>query len=165
MTDQFVISEFESKDLDSVKEFLSSNTWQFHTNDVSQDYSIERFTKEAKTFLAKRDGAIVGYIQIMDFKDGDTPLFDVRTLESERGKGLGTSLVNTATEMVFSNLPNTHRFEATTREDNMPMIALLNKLGWTQEACYRKGWKVSDSEYLNALGYSILREEWDALIL
>ena len=63
------------------------------------------------------------------------------------------------TKYIFENFPNIRRIEATTREDNVVMTKVLTETGFVQEATYRKAWKVKDGEYMNALGFAILKEE------
>jgi len=41
----------------------------------------------------------------------------------------------------------------------MGMIKLARKLGFQQEACFRKA-RIVDGKYYDGLGFGILREEW-----
>lgn len=41
------------------------------------------------------------------------------------------------------------------------MMALARKLGFTEEARFRKA-RIVNGEYFDGMGYGILRKEWDA---
>lgn len=161
MNDAVAIRTFRPSDLQVINVFIEQHKWPYHREGSQKNFSLDQLTKETKTILAFEREVLVGYIRITDFVDGETPLFDVRIAEQCRGKGVGTKLVKEATNTVFKELPHTIRFEATTRIDNEAMKNVLKYLGWTQEAHYRKGWQTSDTEYMDALGYAILREEWE----
>lgn len=164
MNNEISIREFSTTDLNALGDFITSGTWPFHSNQLTLPLTTDYFCKESKTLVAGRDAELLGYIRITEFIDGDSPLFDLRVALKARGQGIGTALVTTATTTVFSELTHTVRFEATTRIDNLPMIDLLEKLGWTKEAHYRKAWRLPNHQFCEALGYAILREEWEKVL-
>ena len=153
-----IIHRYQAKDYNTVCDFLNSELWPFHSKIMNGEIGEQA---DSRIFLAVTADEVIGYIKITDFVDGDTPLFDVRVSETQRGKGLGAVLIKVATDAVFTELKQTIRFEAVTRIDNLPMQNLFKTLGWTQESHYRKGWRNSDGSYLDSLGFSILREEWE----
>jgi RimJ/RimL family protein N-acetyltransferase len=157
----FQIRPFEIGDLNNINEFVVNNDWHFHNFKITEPKTLEYFLKDVKTLIATNETGLLGYVRIEEFIDGDSPLFDIRIKPDERGKGLGEALMKYAETTVFTELPHTVRFEGTTRVDNAPMISLFEKLNWTKESHYRMGWRLGDYEFCDALGYSILREEWE----
>jgi RimJ/RimL family protein N-acetyltransferase len=161
MESQIVIRKLEQSDLGIINDFIINNEWPYHSTAITEAKPLVYFSNDAMTLLAEKDKELLGYIRVEEFIDGDSPLFDIRISEKARGKGLGETLVKQAETVVFSELPNTVRFEGTTRIDNLPMIRLFEKLSWVKEAHYRMGWRLSNNNFCDALGYSILREEWE----
>lgn len=64
-------------------------------------------------------------------------------------------------EYLFFSLPTIARLDLRTWSGNKRMMALADKLGYQQEACFRKARTVHGT-YYDGLGYGILREEWAA---
>ena len=155
------IRQFDESDLDALNGLIMTNDWPFHNNKITEPKTIEYFTDSTKTLLAVRQNETLGYVRIEEFIDGDSPLFDIRIKATERGNGLGIALIKAAETAVFTELPHTVRFEGTTRIDNLPMLSLFEKMAWCRESHYRKGWKLAEGEYIDAIGFSILRDEWE----
>lgn len=103
----------------------------------------------------------VGLGILQDLED-DTPLVDLRLAEACRGSGLGVPALRALTDELFTMLPEVRRFEGTTRIDNLAMRRTFDRAGWTQEAHYREAWPIEEGEPMDAVGYAILRREWEA---
>jgi len=76
-----------------------------------------------------------------------------------RGKGLGFEALGLWTDHLFDVLPEIVRLGIGTWSGNVRMVGLARKLGFLEEACYRRAVIVED-EYFDAVGYGVLREEW-----
>ena len=103
----------------------------------------------------------VGLIRLLDLGD-DTPLFDLRIRAASRGKGLGTSALRWLTGYLFNEFPSIRRIEGTTRQDNLAMRRTFRKCGYVKEAHYRQAWPSRDGTVYDAVGYAILRSDWQA---
>ena len=77
------------------------------------------------------------------------------------GKGLGFEAVGLETEHLFDALPEIVRLGVATWSGNGRMVGLAKKLGYLEEARYRRALIVK-GEYFDEVGYGILREEWTA---
>ena len=69
-------------------------------------------------------------------------------------------MLRAATDLVFGTMPDVHRFEGQTREDNVAMRRTFLRCGWLKEAHYREGWPVDGGEPLASVAYAILRRDW-----
>ncbi len=63
---------------------------------------------------------------------------------------------------LFESYPQFARLDLQTWSGNHGMMRLAEKLGYRQEACFRKA-RIVDGTYYDGLGYGMLREEWAAL--
>ena len=91
----------------------------------------------------------------------ETPLFDIRILENMRGKGVGRKAVRWLVRHIFRCYPNKNRIEAATRVDNIGMQKVLKKCGFVKEAHYRQAWPINKNERTDAVGYGILKSDWE----
>ena len=153
-------------DRSALIDFLVSNTWPFPSgsrrtmNEVALAVDGGAYRNEDNdTYWV--DHSEAGTIGIIRFEDlTSSPLFDLRLAESARGHGYGLHALNEATRHVFSTMPTVHRFEGTTREDNIAMRKTFIAAGWVKEAHYRQGWPVSEGFALDSVGYAVLRSDW-----
>lgn len=77
------------------------------------------------------------------------------------GKGIGYEAFGLWTDYQFKAEPKFVRMDLRTWSGNLGMMQLALKLGYQQEACFRKA-RIVNGEYYDGLGYGILREEWEA---
>lgn len=75
------------------------------------------------------------------------------------GKGLGFEALGLWTEYLFDSLPEIVRLGLHTWSGNVWMIGLAKKLGYLEEACFRRA-RIVDGEYYDSVAYGVLREEW-----
>lgn len=107
--------------------------------------------------------ALVDFMSSVPFPlhAGGTPMFDLRLGQRHRGRRLGTAALRALTDLVFSTCPRAHRFEGVTRADNLPMRRAFLRVGFVQEAHYRQGWPQQDDTMHDAVGYAVLRQDWE----
>lgn len=101
----------------------------------------------------------IGFFRLEDLTD-NAPLFDLRLDAQFRGRGLGVDILQAATDLVFTTMPDVNRFEGQTREDNIAMRKTFLRCGWLKEAHYREGWPVDGGAPLASVAYAILRHDW-----
>jgi RimJ/RimL family protein N-acetyltransferase len=77
------------------------------------------------------------------------------------GKGLGTEALGLWTDHLFAQLPRIVRLGLRTWSGNVGMMRVAQRLGFVEEARFRKA-RIVDGEYYDAMGYGVLREEWAA---
>jgi RimJ/RimL family protein N-acetyltransferase len=77
------------------------------------------------------------------------------------GKGIGFESLGLWTEYLFQNYPKIVRLDLRTWSGNIGLIKLANKLGFIQEACFRKA-RIVDGIYFDSIGLGILKEEFEA---
>jgi ribosomal protein S18 acetylase RimI-like enzyme len=91
--------------------------------------------KRTKTFLAFSDGRMVGYIAVVfgRFKKfrGNAYISNVSVLKDERGKGIGTKLLNIAEEVAKER--NARRIELEVFASNTNALGIYEKLGYVRE--------------------------------
>jgi len=78
------------------------------------------------------------------------------------GQGLGFDSLGLWTDYIFASMPKLVRLDLQTWSGNAGLMRLAEKLGYQLEGCFRKA-RIVNGEYYDALGYGILREEWQAL--
>jgi RimJ/RimL family protein N-acetyltransferase len=77
------------------------------------------------------------------------------------GQGIGYAGLGLWCEYLWAALPQIVRLDLRTWSGNHGMMRLAEKLGFLQEACFRKA-RIVRGEYYDGLGYGVLREEWRA---
>ncbi|GAA3163894.1 GNAT family N-acetyltransferase [Nonomuraea roseoviolacea] len=152
-------------DADALADFLAGEDWPYHAGTQDRETVRRRAAEggyddeETRTFWVLADGERAGLIRLQDLAD-DTPMFDLRVRAAWRGRGLGTASVAWLTRHLFTELPGVTRIEATTRQDNLAMRAVLRRSGYAKEAHYRQAWPAPDGTRRDAVGYAILRRDW-----
>lgn len=77
------------------------------------------------------------------------------------GRGLGYEALGIWTDYVFSARPELARLGLATWSGNRGMMRLAEKLGFKEEARFRKA-RIINGEFFDSMGYGVLREEWTA---
>ena len=156
-------------DHDALVEFMTSSEFPFHVRerwragDVEAEIRGGAFRDEDNdTFwIDHRELGRVGILRLEELSDG-APLFDLRLDGTMRGRGLGVPALRAATDLVFRTMPDVHRFEGQTREDNIAMRTTFVRCGWVKEAHYREGWPVPGGAPLASVAYGMLRRDWES---
>ncbi|WP_374010558.1 GNAT family N-acetyltransferase [Leifsonia sp. LS-T14] len=156
-----------ANDHDALVAFLTGNTFPFHVVARPTADQVETAIEagsygdddHASFWISAEAGERVGLLRLHDLAD-PTPLLDLRIADSLRGRGIGTSALRAATELVFTSMPAVVRFEGQTREDNIPMRRTFLRCGWVKEAHYREAWPTADGRKLASVAYAILRRDW-----
>jgi RimJ/RimL family protein N-acetyltransferase len=159
----------EPADGEDLVAFLTSHVWPFHVDPRPDPASVRRRVEEGfyasdestETYWMVEAGRRVGLVHLFDLAD-PTPLFDLRLAVPARGKGHGRSAVMWLTQRLFQRSPDTLRVEATTRQDNCAMRRVLRHCGYVKEAHYRQAWSGSEGRNYDAVGYAILRSDWES---
>lgn len=166
-----VATEFERVrlpgDRQRLVEFLCVDEWPFHgrrhltADDVE---AIDFSSPDVASFWITDHGHIVGLIRLLDLGDiGDgAPLFDVRIAVEHRGRGFGKRATHWLVEYLFTNYPELHRIEASTRADNIAMQRVLSDAGFSHEGTLRQAWSSDTGRWYDALIYGILRTDLTA---
>lgn len=146
-------------------EFLCHDEWPFHgrrrltANDVA---AIDFSSADVACFWIIEQHQTVGLIRLLDLGDigQGAPLFDVRITGEHRGRGLGTRAAGWIVDHLFTEYPELHRIEATTRHDNTAMRRVLEGAGFAHEGRLRNAWWSDDGNWFDAMIYGALRSEW-----
>ena len=77
------------------------------------------------------------------------------------GKGIGYEALGLWTDYLFQHQPDWVRLDLRTWSGNHGMIRLAKKLGYREEARFRKA-RLVNGRYYDGLGFGILRDEWQA---
>lgn len=101
-------------------------------------------------------------VVLEDLQDDESPMFDLRLAESQRGQGIGVKVLRALCDVVFESMPNVLRIEGQTREDNIAMRKTFVRSGFLKEAHYRMGWPTADGQRMASIAYSILRDDWSS---
>lgn len=155
-------------DAEALVAFLTSHTWPFHPDphpdaaDIRQrvDEGFYAHDEATEIYWIIDAGHQIGLLRLFDLAD-PTPLFDLRIATPLRGQGYGRQSVEWLTQRVFHRNPATWRVEATTRQDNWPMRRVLRHCGYVKESHYRQAWPSADGHHFDAVGYAILRSDWE----
>ncbi len=155
-------------DRQALVEFLTDHEWPFHVGSHPTRAEVERLidagafgSEETETWwIDTADEIRVGLVRFEDLPDA--PMLDLRLGERARGRGLDLLALRAATHHVFTSLPGVHRFEGTTRADNIAMRRTFERGGWVKECHYRQAWPTADGRLLDSVGYAILRPDWES---
>lgn len=157
---------FAVEEADALARFLAGETWPHHASpEVDQDTVRSQVahghyeSADTRTFWVIAAGVAVGVVRLFDLADA-TPMFDLRVRAADRGKGVGLRSVRWLTDHVFTEFPSAERIEATTRQDNHAMRAVLRRCGYAKEAHYRRSWPGRNGARHDAVGYAVLRDDW-----
>lgn len=159
--------KFTKKDSKQLIDFLTSQTWKFHSNpklsikDVQTNIDKRKYTnREQITFLIYNQTYLIGVLQIKDLINDleESPEFDIRISSKFHKKGYGTQIINYMIEYIFKNYDKIKRIEGNTREDNIAMQRLFEKCKFTRVAQLRKCW-FGDDKYYDTIVYDLLKEE------
>ncbi len=161
-------TEFQADDAAALADFLLENPWPFHGAGASSRESILKRAEDGgywngqqRTFwINDGSGSRIGLIQLKEIGD-PTPLFDLRLAGPARGKGTGTEALRWLTRYLFENIPTVRRIEGYTRIDNTAMRNAFRKAGYLKEAHHRKAWSSPAGIWYDAIGYCMLREDWE----
>ncbi|MBC8064812.1 MAG: GNAT family N-acetyltransferase [Chlorobia bacterium] len=77
----------------------------------------------------------------------------------EWGSGVGFEAMSLWISFLFDAMPELARLDLQTWSGNVGMIKLAQKLGFSEEAKYRKA-RIVNAKYYDAIGFGVLREEW-----
>jgi RimJ/RimL family protein N-acetyltransferase len=126
--------------------------------------SSGRFHEGRLDFGIEVRGRLVGSIEARQPREGLPPgayeigisFFDA----ADRGRGLGTVAVRLFVEHLFSD-PQTHRVQASTWVDNVPMRRVLEKLGFALEGVMRAFMPTAGGERHDYALYAVTRDDWE----
>lgn len=152
-------------DADAVVRFLTSSEWPYHgTSELTaeQAASITIADEETASFWVRDADLPIGLIRVFELSDlaVGSPLFDLRLVDTHRGRGIGPAAVRWLTSHLFTEHPGLIRIEATTRHDNMAMQKVFDRCGYRQEGRLVEAWVNADGSRFDTLIYAILRREW-----
>jgi RimJ/RimL family protein N-acetyltransferase len=151
----------------AVASFLAGDTWPYHSSSRYDGAAVARgvdageyFNESVRTHWIKDAGERCGMVRIFDLEDS-TPMFDLRIATSHRARGIGRTSVGWLTAYVFNSRPSATRIEGVTRADNLAMRSVFRACGYVKEAVYREAWPAHDGALRDAIGYAILRHDWE----
>lgn len=75
------------------------------------------------------------------------------------GKGIGYESLGLWNQYLFEAFPKINRLDLRTWSGNQGMMRLATKIGYREEARFRRA-RIVKGELYDGLGYGILREEW-----
>lgn len=75
------------------------------------------------------------------------------------GKGIGYEALGLWIEYLFKEHTKIIRLDMRTWSGNTGLASLAKKLGFIQEACFRKA-RIVNGEYYDGLGFGLLKDEW-----
>jgi RimJ/RimL family protein N-acetyltransferase len=151
-------------DAPRIAEFLSSQEWPFHGGGPAEEIAAGYFAPDVQAFwvFADPDAAVpAGLFKLFDLADG-TPMFDLRIGAAYRGAGPGSQALRWLTGYLFTELPRVRRIEGTTRQDNLAMRKTFRACGYVKEANDRQAWPGPGGASYDAVGYAILRSDWES---
>ncbi len=76
-------------------------------------------------------------------------------------KGIGYEALGLWSDYLLQTQPAFARLDLRTWSGNAGMMRLAQKLGYKEEARFRKA-RIVDGQYYDGMGYGVLREEWTA---
>ncbi|MEM7244274.1 MAG: GNAT family N-acetyltransferase [Acidobacteriota bacterium] len=159
---------FVTEQAEELVDWLLSETWPFHgATRPDRAKLLERVEsgfflgEHVETWWGLLGDERVAFVRLFDLED-ETPLFDLRLREAFRGRGLGAATLRWLTEHVFTKHEHCIRVAGYTREDNAAMRATFQRCGYVKEARHRGVWDRPDGPNLDAVGYAIMKCDWES---
>lgn len=156
------------KDDDELVKFLTTNAFPFHVHTAPTPEQVVAklrqgyyHSEETRSYWVYGDNQRLGLVMLHDLQD-ENPVFDLRLSEKFRGEGYGVPVLESLTELVFTEYPQFRRFEGQTREDNIAMRKTFLRCGFLKEAHYRQGWPAGEGQYLASVAYAMLKSDWQS---
>jgi RimJ/RimL family protein N-acetyltransferase len=78
------------------------------------------------------------------------------------GQGIGYEALGLWSDYLLKEMPELARLDLRTWSGNPNMMGLALKLGYREEARFRRA-RIYKGQYYDGLGYGVLREEWESL--
>ena len=160
-----------TNEIDDLVKLMISNTWKYHATTNAKEERIRAAHEKGyyiadgcETFWIEKEKEKIGLLRIYDLDDG-TPLFDIRFSNQNSGRGLGTESIKWMTDYIFNNYKEINRIEGNTRQDNYAMRKVFIKCGFVKESHYRKAWESRNGDIYDAIGYGIIRDDWEKKIV
>lgn len=117
--------------------------------------------KNKKIIANKDTDQIIGQVNWY-WKSEETRWMEIGIVifnEGYWGKGIGYAALKLWINTIFNDNPSLVRLGLTTWSGNLRMMHLAEKLGFVQEAVYRKA-RIVNNEYYDSISYGVLKEEW-----
>jgi RimJ/RimL family protein N-acetyltransferase len=158
-------------DADTLIAFLTGEDWPFHYHLrpplalvqkwIDTGWFLEPTSLHLWVMREDVHIGLVGLFDLDDIEDG-APQLGLRVTAGARGLGVGTAAVRWLCGHAFARWPRLERIFAETRADNTAMQRLLVRCGFAKEMHARRAWHSEAGERFDALGYGLLREDWQA---
>lgn len=158
---------YDTQEARLLADWLVSDTWDYYVEPNPTRENVEAriaagayHSEDTRTFWIDLDEKRrVGLIRLYDLLE-DGAMFDIRIRTAFRGMGIGRAALQWLTAHVFLHHPDIRRIEGQTRQDNGAMRHLLQEVGYAKEAHYRATWRAEDGQYLDTIGYGMLRSDF-----
>jgi len=170
-TERLLLREVCMNDFDVLHQMFTnpenapSSVWQLHTNkektvkEINKIINNYREGREAHWAVCeKKSGKLIGLGGLFGYRPHDRRTTMGWTLDSNSwGKGYGTELGRACIEyaMIFLSI---NRVDAVVRIDNIASRKVLEKIGLSVSAHFRKYWRVK-GELLNHYQFVILKKD------
>jgi diamine N-acetyltransferase len=127
---------------------------------------VEKWVREAveestPSWTIRLNGQVIGLIEA-DIRREAIARMGYFLAEAQQRQGYMTEALRAVLEWVFTETP-VHRTEADITPGNLASYRVVEKLGFRFEGILRKNWFFK-GQWHDSLEYSLLREEWAALI-
>jgi len=132
--------------IQKIKKRIIDGNWQNRIRIVIADKTTDQLLGTVNWYWQSKE---------TNWKSIGIALFD----EGVWGKGLGADALKLWVDYHFKQDETLVRLDIRTWSGNKGMIKLAEKIGFVQEACFRKA-RIVKGEYYDSIGFGILREEW-----
>lgn len=160
--------QFLLKESELMIDWLTSDTWPYHIHSHLNRESVRKWIAEGK-FTGKKNRTFwvilngkerVGVVHLYNFPSTN-PIIDLRISSSYRVEEIGKQALVWSTDYIFRTNQKAEGIECDMRQDNIAMRQLFSQCGYIKEGHWRKSWPTEENTYLDAVGYGILREDWE----
>jgi RimJ/RimL family protein N-acetyltransferase len=157
---------YDETQVEQLVSWLSSHSWPYHPSVSPSPDEVRQWLDEGE-LMAPGERALWLYIPALSEPVGlmllqDRPastVFDMRIAGRHRGRGIGRKALTWLADTTFTTSPRI-RLEGHARADNLAMIRVFHACGWVREASFRQVWPDADGNYLDAVTYALLKEDW-----
>ena len=163
------ITAFTKSEQAILQAFLIDNNWPHHVNrtltnqQVLQWFEEDKFTNENCTFIAKKEGQLLGFITIEDVED-EIVTIDMRVAEHARNQGVGTALLTHIQHDLFT-IHKKQRIEGYTKAENLAMQKCFKKAGFVKEGYLRQAWRNQDGTISDSILFAAIPSDWATNLL
>lgn len=168
-----LLRAIERDDIEILRELINSPEmerrivgWGFPISKKAQESWFENFKNTPNMIrytIDHKEFGVVGFtgLKDIDWKNGSVITAGIRILDNVSSKGIASECFKLLLDYCFNEL-RLNRVQSSTKQNNLPVIKFLTKLGYKEEGILRE-FEFKNGKYHNLILLSILKSDYDKI--